>query len=569
MDPFYRDISRQRSADDSGCRDEVLFIYTQRWVPGRAFELIGSLGGLTLAARLTEKGYRAFSFAGITPKVTEMIRKRSSRLLAVCFYCDFDNTGAVKKLLETFSGSPFYLLVGGPQTMHLSPQDAAKLGADAILCGDGEESILAWLEKHGSGQILSQQTTAEKKGVYELLSDFSAYPIPDDRLSLNPPGPLFSVISARGCPHRCAFCFEGGNSRRLRPRDPEAVLEEIQVRLEKTPWLRYLFFADDTFTYEIHRLEKFCEGLKKLREKRDFVWFCEGHASFFRKYPEAMKLMVDAGMARMQIGMESGCDEILALYGKHIRAEDIRYTARLGWEAGLPQMAGNFIIGGARESAETAERTRNFVLALLEEFPGFLDISTTFPMPLCGTRLTEQPEAFGISWTDKEFVSSLEDVPVNRTDALSLRDISLARARFLHQVLLKMKALTEEDKIPRQRILENLKLSFRYGIADNWCQYIYRRNPWLMAYARAVLEFNCLGWDKAGKMDPRRIFPQTVRPEYELGATGLSDPAIALCLGSDGRSLAELGRSIGLSDEALRKAAAEADSAYALVYMSA
>ena len=27
----------------------VLLIYTQRWIPGRPFELVGSLGGLTLA----------------------------------------------------------------------------------------------------------------------------------------------------------------------------------------------------------------------------------------------------------------------------------------------------------------------------------------------------------------------------------------------------------------------------------------------------------------------------------------------------------------------------------------
>ena len=43
------------------CRDltgknEVLFIYTQRYVPGRAFEAIGSLGGLTLASRHREPG---------------------------------------------------------------------------------------------------------------------------------------------------------------------------------------------------------------------------------------------------------------------------------------------------------------------------------------------------------------------------------------------------------------------------------------------------------------------------------------------------------------------------------
>ena len=559
----------------SSDRNEILFLYTQRWVPGRAFEVIGSLGGLTLASRLAQKGYQAYSYAGITPKAADMIRKRSPGLLAVCFYCDFDNIGAVKALIRAFSGEPFYRLVGGPQTMHLTPEEAAGLGADAVLCGDGEESVLAWLERIKTTGIggkafppLPQETTGEKKGHYELLPDFSSYPVPDDRLSLNPPTALFSVISARGCPHRCAFCFEGGNSKLLRPREPEAVLEEIRIRLYHTPRLRYLFFADDTFTYSMPRLKAFCDGLKELRRSRDFVWFCEGHASFFRHHPEAMKLMTEAGMVRMQIGMESGCNEILSLYGKGIRAEDIRYTARLAWEAGLSQLAGNFIIGGAGETADTAERTRDFVLSLLEEFPGMPDISTTFPMPLCGTQLTEHPELYGIRWNDTEFVTSLEDVPVNRTAALSGHEISLARARFLRQVLLKMKELAAQNKIPRHRILENLRLSFRYGIADNWCQYIYRRDPWLTAYGKAVLEYGCLTWEQAQGKAPETLLPLRVRPLQDLGSRPLSDAALALCLASDGRSLRAVQKGTGLSDQELRLAAAEADRACALVFCS-
>lgn len=543
---------------------EVLFIYTQRWVPGRAFEVIGSLGGLTLAARLRERGYCAHSYAGITPKVVEMIRQRSSRLLAVCFYVDFDNIGAVAAILKVFSDAPFHRLVGGPQTMHMTPEEAAGLDADAVLCGDGEESVLAYLE--GRGAALPQRTTKDSKGRYELLSDFSSYPLPDDSLSLNTPSSVFSVISARGCPHRCAFCFEGGNSKLLRPRPVPEVLREIGQRLAKTPRLRYLFFADDTFTYDIRRLSSFCEGLKKLREKRDFVWFCEGHASFFRKYPGAMKMMTEAGMVRMQIGMESGCDEVLSLYGKKIKAEDIRYTARLAWEAGLPQLAGNFIIGGAGENSATAAQTREFALSLLEEFPGLPDISTTFPMPLCGTALTEHPERFGLIWHDTEFVTSLEDVPVSRTETLSSDEICSARSAFLRQVLLKMRELAAAGRIPRERILENIRLSLRYGIADTFCQYVYRKDPWLMAYAEAVIQSGCLTWEDAENRDQNSLIPQRTCAIHELGFKPLPDSALLLCLHADGSSLEAIRRKLGLSSAEAAEAAAEADRAFALVF---
>ena len=43
----------------------VLLIYTQRWIPGRPFELVGSLGGLTLAATLRSRGFAAQSYTGV------------------------------------------------------------------------------------------------------------------------------------------------------------------------------------------------------------------------------------------------------------------------------------------------------------------------------------------------------------------------------------------------------------------------------------------------------------------------------------------------------------------------
>ena len=107
----------------------MLFVYTQRWVPGRAFETIGSLGGLTLAAAVSAGGYEGYSFAGTVPKAAALIARRRERLYAVCFYCDFDNPGAICALLKQFAAEPFFKLVGGPHTLHLLPEDAARLGA--------------------------------------------------------------------------------------------------------------------------------------------------------------------------------------------------------------------------------------------------------------------------------------------------------------------------------------------------------------------------------------------------------------------------------------------------------
>ena len=165
MGTVYRDLKDRR---------EVLLIYTQRWIPGRPFELVQSLGGLTLAAVLREYGFTARSFTGITTDVVRLIRERADSLFAVCFYCDFDNLGAIRSILKTLQGESFYKLVGGPQTLHLAPGQIPALGADAVLCGDGEESLpIAQADAHGCtlGRNISLlYVTTRKGGAFEAVA---------------------------------------------------------------------------------------------------------------------------------------------------------------------------------------------------------------------------------------------------------------------------------------------------------------------------------------------------------------------------------------------------------------
>jgi Fe-S oxidoreductase len=184
------------------------------------------------------------------------------------------------------------------------------------------------------------------------------------------------------------------------------VLDEIEARLKRSQRPRYLFFCDDTFTTNPVRLRKILSGVKRLREKYDFVWFCEGHPGFLVKHLEFIREMIDSGMVRMQIGMESGVDDVLKAYGKQASPEDIKKVVEICYAAGLPQLTGNYIIGGAFETAETLATTTRKALELLDLAPGMLDLSTTFIMPLPGTQIYNQPEKFGIVLEDRECLTT-------------------------------------------------------------------------------------------------------------------------------------------------------------------
>ncbi len=501
----------------------ILLVYTQRLVQGRTFEMIGNLGILTLAAQLNADGFEAYAYTGITTDVVKTIGRMKDRLFAVCFYCDFDNQSAVAAIIKDLkkeAGNAFYLVLGGPHTLHMTERDLEKYGADAIIKGEGEESLPAWLGARVSGEtaVVPGEILPHENSEYVYLEDFSHYQLPQDEAVPDyTERPLMSVITARGCPYRCAFCFEGGNSKNLRMRTADDVLFEIETRLQKSRGPRYLFFCDDTFTANPRRLEKLLAGLRRFREKYDFVWFCEGHPGFLSKRPELIKEMMESGMVRMQIGMESGADHVLQAYGKQAVPEDVKNVVDTCYREGLPQLAGNFIIGGAFETPHTLEVTTRFALDLLERAPGMLDLSTTFLTPLPGTRIFEDPGHFDIVLEDRDCLTSMEDFPVNSTRELSLPEICRARSVFLTRISNTMKDQFKNGRIPERRIRRDFELAFRYGIAAGYLKFIYGRNPIMVAYYRKLTESRGLlkEWEELEAAEMERYIIRRI-PDFSL-----------------------------------------------------
>ncbi|HOO88184.1 MAG TPA: cobalamin-dependent protein [Synergistales bacterium] len=186
--------------------------------------MIGNLGILTLAAQLNADGFEAYAYTGITTDVVKTIGQMKERLFAVCFYCDFDNQSAVEAIikgLKNEAGNNFYVVLGGPHTLHMTERDLERYGADAIIKGEGEESLPAWLRARRTDTTVAVpgEMLPGEPSEYVYLKDFSHYAPPQDEAIVGyGERPLMSVITARGCPYRCAFCFEGGNSKNLRMR---------------------------------------------------------------------------------------------------------------------------------------------------------------------------------------------------------------------------------------------------------------------------------------------------------------------------------------------------------------
>ena len=535
----------------------VLLVYTQRLVPGRTFEMIGNLGILTLAAQLNADGFEAYAYTGITTDVVKTIGRMKERLFAVCFYCDFDNqssVAAIIKGLKKEAGNDFHVVLGGPHTLHMTERDLERYGADAIIKGEGEESLPAWLRARRTGATASVpgEMLPGKNSEYIYLEDFSKYPLPRDDAAFDyAERPLMSVITARGCPYRCAFCFEGGNSKNLRMRAADDVLCEIEARLQKSRGPRYLFFCDDTFTASPERLSELLKGVRRLRERHDFVWFCEGHPGFLARRPELIREMIESGMVRMQIGMESGADSVLQAYGKQAVPEDVKNVVDTCYREGLPQLAGNFIIGGAFETPHTLEATTRFALDLLERAPGMLDLSTTFLTPLPGTLISGDPGRFDIVLEDRDCLTSMEDFPVNRTRELSLPEICRARSAFLTRVSNTMKEQFRNGRIPERRIRRDFELAFRYGIAAGYLKFIYGRNPVMVSYYRKLTEYRGLlkEWEELEGAQKERYVIQRIPDFSQVNFESLNGMESEILLDAGLYSVDEMAKKLAVSAE--------------------
>lgn len=473
----------------------VVLMYVQRMIYKRPFEYLGNLGVLTIAAYLKSRGYLPKVFTGITTDALALYRRESTagELPAVGLYCDYDNESAVislSALLKREYG--VRVIIGGPQAFHLGADFLKASACDALVRGDGEETMAELLDYYFSGtgrlddirgiSYLSPDGTYVTTAERPLNTALDSLPLPDSSLLVVKKRYNLPVASARGCPYRCAFCFEGKNTKTLRLRSVGNVMAEIRHGLAEDPEIRYLWFIDDTFTTSRKRTVEFCKELSRLRENRDFIWFCEGHPGFLAGASDLITTMVEAGMVRMQIGLEAGWNEALRLYEKQSSIKDIRNVIDVCWKAGLPQLAGNFIIGGVNETADTLAATKAFAEELIRNYPGLLDLSTTFIIPLPNTAISNTPEKYGLALLDGRSFTSLEDFPVTETAALNRFDLCKARHGFLKEMLDTMREVFTAGKIPFERIRKHFELAIHCGVASVWYKLVYTKDPLVRDY---------------------------------------------------------------------------------------
>jgi len=293
------------------------------------------------------------------------------------------------------------IIVGGPQVT-IDPEYFLKLNiADIAIIGEGESTFLELIENEIKpfgikGTMYIKDKKIFKEPEREMLPDIDKLPITNrkifdmqsymdiwnsmDVVRDNLKGT--SLIISRGCLYQCSFCqptlrkIFGNYVRRY---SAERVIEELES-LKVNFGIDSFMFEDDIFMMDKKWTKNMCELM--IERKLNLIWCCNMRADLCDK--AILKKMYDAGLRKINIGIESASQEILdKVLKKRITIKQVEVAIKTAKSLGI-FIQGYFMIGHPTETRKDIIKTIKFARHLDID-----EVSFSITTPLPGTYLYE------------------------------------------------------------------------------------------------------------------------------------------------------------------------------------
>jgi len=268
------------------------------------------------------------------------------------------------------------VILGGPHT-YVFPGQAVKLqGVDAVVKGEGEETLLEWLnclESRGDKSQVAGVFYKENGEIREnlsrpMLEDLNLLPFPDRKALIDKPyftpvireATCATLISSRGCPFRCVFC---STHKTFRQRSPLNIVDEIEEVVGNLG-IREIYFIDDTFNATPRRVMEIAQEI--LRRKLKFAWGFK--ASPATVTLEMLQMAKAAGCTKIHYGVETGTQEGLRALGKKATLAQTFSAFDLTRKAGIRSVAYMMMGCPFEKGKEQILKLKDFVLKLNPDF---------------------------------------------------------------------------------------------------------------------------------------------------------------------------------------------------------
>jgi radical SAM superfamily enzyme YgiQ (UPF0313 family) len=279
------------------------------------------------------------------------------------------NVNFYRDLMKTVRANSTAPVVLGGGGFSVMPQSLMEdFGADYGIAGEGERafpSLLEELEKPEPDLEMVEYLHYRVDGKLRFNGQTGDFLVMDDLAK-----PDRSVLdnryysdygteslqTKRGCPLRCDYCtypiIEG---RKGRVRDPGKVADEF-MDICSRDGVNHLFIVDSVFNLPIRHAKEVCRQLEARGNKTPWTSYINPTAFD----DEMAELLARAGSSGMEVGSDSGCDEILDKLHKGFHTDKVTKLSKLSKKHGLKDCH-SFILGTTGETLDHVERTLDYV----------------------------------------------------------------------------------------------------------------------------------------------------------------------------------------------------------------
>lgn len=274
------------------------------------------------------------------------------------------------RLIKSSKRNGCITLVGGPHVSSLGGEKV-KLECpeiDYLFEKESEETFRKFLKGKIKNKIIKMEG---------FIEDINQIPLPDRSAYLDHnwvfdsehlKKPIHILISSRGCPYDCNFCYKDTFGRKYRRRTVNNVLEECKDVIKQGG--KEFYFIDDLFAFDKKWIQEFCK--KKIELKLNLPFKCLGRADLLDE--EMIITMKNAGCHTIAIGVESGNQNIVDWIGKRMKLIDIKKVCKLLHKHKI-NIESYFIIGHRIDTEKTINETIEFAREINTDFPRFFIFS--------------------------------------------------------------------------------------------------------------------------------------------------------------------------------------------------
>ncbi|MBU2685872.1 MAG: glycosyltransferase, partial [Gammaproteobacteria bacterium] len=188
---------------------------------------------------------------------------------------------------------------------------------------------------------------------------------------------MTTVMAARGCPYKCAFCqpLEDNHfGKKLRRRSVDSLISELrQLKTLYNP--ECLMIHDDTFLIQPKWIEEFIEKYPEI----GLPFWASARADGICEHPDLVKRLVKVGWELISVGFESGSQRILNKLKKGTTVEQNLEAARIIKSTGAKIYA-NYITAIPWETKWDIQATAKIADQIAAEMPSWAYFT---PYPGC------------------------------------------------------------------------------------------------------------------------------------------------------------------------------------------